>query len=46
MDYLRRNDILYYSADIDFIFNRYDVDRDGRIIYSEVIFIFLFNNII
>ena len=36
MDYLRRNDIRYYSADIDFIFNRYDNDKDGRIIYSEV----------
>jgi hypothetical protein len=45
MDYLRRNDIRYYSADIDFIFNRYDNDKDGRIIYSEVnYFIFNFNN--
>lgn len=40
MDYLRRNDIRYSSMDIDFVFNRYDVDRDGRIIYSEVILLF------
>jgi len=30
--------------DVDFVFNRFDRDRDGRIIYSEVFsfFIFLF----
>lgn len=35
-NYLRRNDIRYNLIDVEFVFNRFDRDRDGRIIYSEV----------
>jgi Ca2+-binding EF-hand superfamily protein len=38
--FLKRMNINYIAKDIDFLFLRYDKDRDGRISYSEVLLIF------
>lgn len=34
---MRKHNIRASALDVDYVFNRFDKDRDGRIIYSEVI---------